>query len=132
MRILLYLAIGVLLGPLSWVASQLISGKFEPFDNSTGFFLCQAVLAIPALIIGLRVGMLRALLCLVGAWIGMNAYAYTFGSSETRAWILLLLLSSLALLVFPAIAGIVGGIVRAALRSRILRKSPNTTDTVAH
>lgn len=122
MRILLYLATGLLLGPSSWVASQLISGKFEPFDNSTGFFLCQAVLAIPALIIGLRVGMLRALLCLVGAWIGMNAYAYTFGNSETRAWILLLLFSSLTLLAFPAIAGIVGGIVRA-----ILRKSWNRT-----
>jgi hypothetical protein len=120
MRILLYLAIGLLLGPSSWVASQLISGKFEPFDNSTGFFLCQAVLAIPALIIGLRVGMLRALLCLVGAWIGMNAYAYTFGSSETRAWILLLLFSSMALLVFPAVAGIGGGIVRAIRK----RKTP--------
>ncbi|NOT88620.1 MAG: hypothetical protein HOP03_10590 [Lysobacter sp.] len=127
MRILLYFAIGLLLGPLSWVASQLVSGKFEPFDNSTGFFLCQAVLAIPVLVIGLRVGMLRALLCLVGAWIGMNAYAYAFGSSETRAWIVLLLFSSLTLLVFPAVAGGVGGIVRA-----ILRKSRKTTDTVAH
>ena len=121
MRSLLVFAIGLLLGPLSWGASQLISGKFEPFDNTTGFFVCQAVLAIPTLIIGLRVGMLRALFGLVGAWIGMNAYAYLFGSGETRAWILLLLFSSLTLLVLPAIAAIVGGIVRA------IRKRPAPT-----
>lgn len=117
MRSLAVFAIGLLLGPLSWGASQLMSGKFEPFDNTTGFFVCQTVLAIPTLVIGLRAGMLRALLCLVGAWIGMNAYAYLFGSSETRAWILLLLFSSLTLLVFPAVAAIVGGIVR-AIRKR--------------
>ena len=121
MRSLLVFAIGLLLGPLSWGASQLMSGKFEPFDNATGFFVCQAVLAIPTLIIGLRVGMLRALFGLVGAWIGMNAYAYLFGSGETRAWILLLLFSSLTLLVLPAIAAIVGGIVRA------IRKRPAPT-----
>ena len=118
MRSLLVFAIGLLLGPLSWGVSYLISGKFEPFDNSTGFFLCQAVLAIPTLIIGLRVGILRALLCLVGAWLGMNAYAYAFGSSKTRAWIVLLLFTSLTLLVFPAMAGIVGGILR-AIRKRM-------------
>lgn len=118
MRILFYFAVGLLLGPLSWVVSQPISGKFEPFDNTTGFFLCQAVLAIPILIIALRVGMLRALLGLFGAWIGMNAYAYLFGSSETRAWIVLLLFSSLTLLVFPAVAAIVGGIVRAIRKRR--------------
>lgn len=136
MRSLLVFAIGLLLGPLSWGASYLISGKFEPFDNSIGFYLCQTVLAIPTLIIGLRVGVLRALLCLAGAWIGMNAYAYTFGSSETRAWIVLLLFSSLTLLVFPALAGIVGGIVRAIRRRTALRstpqQSPNTTDAATH
>ena len=59
MRSLLVFAIGLLLGPLSWGASYLISGKFEPFDNSIGFYLCQTVLAIPTLVIGLRAGMLR-------------------------------------------------------------------------
>ena len=118
MRSLLVFAIGLLLGPLSWGASHLMSGTFEPFDNATGFFVCQAVLAIPTLVIGLRVGILRALLCLVGAWIGMNAYAYAFGSSETRAWILLLLFSSLTLLIFPTVAAIVGGVVRAIRKRR--------------
>lgn len=127
MRILFVFLVGILLGPLSWGASFLVSGKFEPFDNSTGFFVCQAALAIPVFVIGLRVGMLRALLCLAGAWLGMNAYAYAFGSSETRAWILVLLFSSLALLVFPAAAGIIGGMVRA-----ILRKSPNRTSAAPH
>lgn len=121
MRSILVFAIGLLLGPLSWGAAQLMSGTFEPFDNATGFFICQAVLAVPTLIIGLRAGMLRALLGLVGAWIGMNGYAYLFGSSETRAWILLLLFSSLTLLVFPAVAGIIGGGARA------IRKRPAPT-----
>lgn len=121
MRAFAVFLLGILLGALSWGAAYLVSGTFEPFDNSTGFFVCQAVLAVSALVIGLRVGMLRALLCLVGAWLGMNAYAYAFGSSETRAWIVLLLFSSLTLLVFPAMAGILGGIARA-----ILRKSGRT------
>ena len=121
MRAFAVFLLGILLGALSWGAAYLVSGTFEPFDNSTGFFVCQAVLAVFALAIGLRVGMLRTLLCLVGAWLGMNAYAYVFGSSETRAWFMLLLFTSLTLLVFPAMAGILGGIVRA-----IQRKSGRT------
>ena len=85
------------------------------------------MLALPALVIGLRVGILRTLLMLTGAWIGMNVYAYGFGSSETRAWIVLLLFSSLALLVFPAIAGIFGGTVRA-----IVQKARNRIGAALH
>lgn len=108
---LVFLA-GIVLGAASWAIPGAITGKFEPFDNTTGFYLCQSVLALSALIVGLRAGFLHALLCLVGAWVGMNVYAYTFGSSEMRAWILLLLFSSLTLLMFPLAAAIVGGLVR--------------------
>ncbi len=121
------LVIGFLLGAASWRVSYFASGAFEPFDSATGFVVCQAVLALPALVIGLRVGMLRALLMLSGAWVGIIAYAYIFGDSEARAWIALLLFTSLALLAFPAGAGILGGAVRA-----ILRKSRDTTDTAPH
>lgn len=116
MKTILLLPAGIALGAASWAICGAVTGKFEPFDNTTGFFLCQTVLALPMLILGLRAGTLRALLCLLGAWAGMNAYAYLFGSSETRAWIVLLLFSSLTLLVFPAIAAIGGGIVRASQR----------------
>jgi hypothetical protein len=125
MRTLVVFLLGILLGPLSWGAAYLVSGTFEPFDNSNGFFVCQAVLTVSSLAIGMRVGMLRALLCLVGAWLGMNAYAYAFGSSETRAWIVLLLFSSLTLLMFPAMAGILGGIARTTLR-KSRRTSPSS------
>lgn len=116
MKTLLLLPAGIALGATSWAICGAVTGKFEPFDNITGFFLCQTILALPMLILGLRAGMLRALFCLFGAWIGMNAYAYLFGSSETRAWIVLLLFSSLTLLVFPAIAAIGGGIMHAMQR----------------
>lgn len=126
MKTLLLLMFGIALGVAGWGASYLVTGIFEPFDNSTGFFVCEAVLAVPAFVVGLRAGVLRALLCLSGAWIGMNAYAYALGSSETRAWIVLLVFSSLTLLAFPAMAGVIGGIARA-----ILRKSRGTATPAA-
>ena len=54
MRAFAVFLLGILLGALSWGAAYLVSGTFEPFDNSTGFFVCQAVLAVFALAIGLR------------------------------------------------------------------------------
>ncbi|MFZ5634998.1 MAG: hypothetical protein ACOY82_00270 [Pseudomonadota bacterium] len=118
MRALASFALGLLLGPLSWAAAYAVSGTFEPFDNASGFFACQAVLALGLFAVALRVGVLRALACLVGAWIGMNAYAWLAGSSEMRAWIVLLLFSSLTLLLLPLAAAILGGIARALLARR--------------
>ncbi len=120
MRALALFALGLILGPLSWATAYAISGTFEPFDNTTGFFVCQAILALALFVAGLRAGMLRAFGCLVGVWVGMNAYAWLAGSSETRAWIVLLLFSSLTLLMFPLAAAIAGGIVR-AVRARRAR-----------
>lgn len=117
MRALALFALGLILGPLSWAAAYALSGTFEPFDNTTGFFACQSVLALALFVVGLRAGVLRAFVCLVGVWVGMNTYAYLAGSSETRAWIVLLLFSSLTLLMFPLAAAIAGGIVR-AVRAR--------------
>jgi hypothetical protein len=117
MRALAVFLIGLALGPLSWLAAQAVSGTFEPFDDGIGFLVCQVVLSIALFVVGLRTGVLRALLCLVGVWVGMNAYGYLAGSSEMRAWIVLLMFSSLSLLAFPLAAGVLGGAVR-ALRAR--------------
>lgn len=114
-------ALGLLLGPASWWIVRLATDRFEPFDNSAGFFLCQAVLALPMAVLAFRRGMIAALPALPGAWIGMNAYAYAFGSGETRAWIVLLLFSSLTLLMFPLAATVAGGIGH-ALRRRMARR----------
>lgn len=117
MRAFAVFLIGLALGPLSWLAAQAVSGKFEPFDDGRGFLVCQTVLSIALFVVGLRTGMLRALLCLLGVWAGMNAYGYAAGGSEMRAWIVLLMFSSVTLLLFPLVAGILGGIVR-AVRAR--------------
>jgi hypothetical protein len=117
MRTLALFALGLILGPLSWAVAYAVSGTFEPFDNTSGFFVCQAVLALGLFFVALRAGILRALACLVGAWAGMNAYAYAFGSTEMRAWIVLMLFASLTLLMIPLAAAIIGGIVR-SVRAR--------------
>jgi hypothetical protein len=55
----------------------------------------------------------------------MNLYAYAFGSDETRAWIVLLLFSSLTLLMFPLAAMILGGIGHALRRRGARRRGVN-------
>lgn len=109
-------ALGLLLGPASWWVVRLATDRFEPFDNGAGFFLCQIVLALPMAVLAFRRGVVAALPALPGAWLGMNAHAYIFGSGETRAWIGLLLFSSLTLLMFPLAATVAGGIGHALRR----------------
>jgi hypothetical protein len=112
MRVLAWCVLGLLLGPASWWAAGAVSGRFEPFDSTLGFLVCQLVLVVSLGCIGLRAGILRALSCLFGVWLGINAFAWLAGDSETRAWIVLLLFSSLTLLMFPLAAALLGGTVR--------------------
>ncbi|TXH72306.1 MAG: hypothetical protein E6Q88_06400 [Lysobacteraceae bacterium] len=121
MKFLIAFVIGVALGALSWILPEAVTGKFEPFDNAIGFYLCEAILVLPLFFIGLRHGALPALCATSGAWLGMNTYAYAAGSAETRAWIVLLLFSSLSLLIIPAVFGVIGGILHALLRRRRAR-----------
>lgn len=123
-KLLLWMVVGLVLGALSWIAPATITGIFEPFDNALGFWLCQAILALSMLLIGLHQGTLSALSALVGAWAGMNAYAYVAGSSETRAWIVLLMFSSLSLLAFPMLCAVFGGAAHA-----LSRRKRRRTDT---
>ncbi len=115
-RVLVAFVVGLLLGPVSWWIAGLASGRFEPFDDRAGFFVCQVVLALPLCALAFLRGLPRSLAALPGAWLGMNAYAYALGSDETRAWIVLLLFSSLTLLMFPLAAMILGGIGHALRR----------------
>lgn len=114
-------ALGLLLGPASWLVVRLATGRFEPFDDSAGFYLCQGVLALPMAALAFRRGVIAAMPALPGAWVGMIGYASAFGSDETRAWIVLLLFSSLTLLMVPLAALLAGGIGH-ALRRRMARR----------
>jgi hypothetical protein len=119
---------GTLTGAASWAIPHTITGVFEPFDDSVALLLCQATLAPLAFYAGLRAGFLRSALGLLCAWAGMNAYAYLFGSSETRAWIVLLMFGSLTLLLLPAVAMTIAAIARVFLR-KLRKSSPPADDT---
>jgi hypothetical protein len=107
---------GGVAGTASWALPHAITGVFEPFDDSLALLICQAILTLPALYAGLRAGFLRSFAGLGCAWAGMNAYAYSFGSSEAQVWIRLLMFTSITLLLVPAVAATVGAISRAFLR----------------
>lgn len=102
------IVLGFLLGAVSWGIVALVSDRFEPFDSSSGFYIGQALLSVFALAIAYRSGIRRLFFFLLGAYVGMNTYAYAFGTSEHRAWFLLALITTLSLLVYPLVVGIVG------------------------
>ena len=54
----------------------------------------------------------------LGGYFGLILYPYIFGSSETRGWILLGAITTLALVVMPLLAGLVGVLMRRLLQSR--------------
>ncbi len=126
MKVLWLFVCGCLVGAASWPIAGVFSGRFEPFDSTVGFYVCQAVVALPALWSSLRFGLLRTLPLLLGAWLGMNVYAYAFGSDETRAWMLLGLFSSLTLLMIPLAMTMLG-----AAAGMILRRSSARTSNAA-
>jgi MFS family permease len=102
------LIFGFFIGAGSWGVVALVSDIFEPFDNSRGFYIGQILLSLSALGIAYKSGIWKLLLFLLSSYVGMNTYAFIFGTSDQRAWFLLGLLTTLSLLVFPLIFGIVG------------------------
>lgn len=123
MKLVWLFVCGCVVGAASWPIAGLFSGRFEPFDTTVGFYVCQAVLALPALWASLRFGFLRTLPLLFGAWLGMNVYAYLFGSDETRAWIVLGMVSSLVFLMLPLAATLFGAAARMIRRRASARAS---------
>ena len=103
--------IGVLLGVLSWGMAYAVSGTFEPFDSGTGFLVTQVILSFAAFMFGFKKGIIASVVLVAGGYMGMNAYAYAFGGSEARAWAVLGAITTIALVLLPALAGLLGGIV---------------------
>jgi len=100
-----------------------LTGKFESFDSLAGFLITQIILSSAAFWAGFKQGVSAALVLVVGGYLGINAYAYVFGGSEHRVWALLGLISTLILVLFPAVAAVSGGIVRLALSKFRQRKT---------
>lgn len=103
--------IGFLLGALSWGIAYAVSGTFEPFDSGVGLLVTQAILSSAALMIGFKKGSIASVVLVAGGYMGMNAYAYAFGGSEARAWAMLGAVTTVGLVILPALAGLLGGIV---------------------
>ena len=104
-------AIGILVGAASWGVVSLVSDRYEPFDSGLGFYIGQFILSIIAFWVGYKKRFRDLAVYLIGAYIGMNAYAYIFGGSEQRAWASLGMVTTIALVIFPLVFGVIGIIV---------------------
>ncbi len=107
-----YLSIisGFTLGAASWAVVPLVSDRFEPFDSELGFYIGQSILSLVAFYIGFSTGLKYVFIFIIGVYISSNAYPYIFGSSESRAWASLGLITALALCLYPLVFGIAGKI----------------------
>lgn len=101
-----YFLAGVVLGALSWAVCPWVSGQFEPFDTSLGLAIGQMSMLMLAIYTGCTKSLGVLLLVLIGMYFGQNVYAYILGSAETRAWMLLGLLTTLFLCILPLIGGL--------------------------
>jgi hypothetical protein len=102
---------GLVLGAASWAVVPLVSDRFEPFDSDLGFYVGQSILSFGAFLFGFKYGLKHVFIYIIGIYISSNVYPYTFGPSESRAWALLALVTTLALCVFPLLFGILGKLV---------------------
>ena len=106
------LTTGIVLGAASWAVVPLVSDKFEPFDSELGFYIGQCILSVMALYLGFTGGLKHVFIFVMGVYISSNIYPYLFGSSESRAWVILGLITALALCLFPLVFGVLGKLVR--------------------
>ncbi len=98
---------GVILGALSWAICPLVSDRFEPFDTGRGYFIGQFVMLIFVSYIGWFSNIKKVILSVAGLYVGQNVYAYIFGTSEAKAWAVLLLFTSIFLCLLPLVGGLV-------------------------
>lgn len=96
------------LGVGSWAIVPLVSGKFEPFDSSAGFYIGQALSSAVCFYAGFTRGFKSVLILLTGFYAAANVYAYLFGSTDARAMFVLGLLFNLLLCVYPLLFGLLG------------------------
>ncbi len=104
--------VGVVAGAISWGVVGLVSDRYEPFDSGIGYLIGQFILSAIAFRVGYKKKFGDLIIYLVAAYVGMNSYSYIFGGSEQRAWFFLGMITTVALIVFPLIIGVVGIIVR--------------------
>ncbi len=104
--------VGVVAVAMSWGVVGLVSDRYEPFDSGIGFLIGQFILSAIAFRVGYKKKPGDLIVYLVAAYVGMNSYSYIFGGSEQRAWVLLGMITTIALIVFPLIFGVIGRIVR--------------------
>ena len=104
--------VGLAVGAISWGVVGLVSDKYEPFDSGIGYLIGQFILSAVAFRVGYKRKLGDLFGYLLAAYVGMNSYSYIFGGSEQRAWALLGMITTIALIVFPLIFGVVGIIVR--------------------
>lgn len=102
---------GLALGAASWAIVPLVSDKFEPFDSESGFYIGQSVLSLASFIFGYLYGLKYVFIFITGSYISFNAYPFIFGSSESRAWASLGLVTTLVLCFYPLIFGIFGKLI---------------------
>ena len=107
-KLTLVVFIGFCTGALSWASAGMVSDNFEPFDSGIGFYFSQAILSVVAVSLGYKLGIKMLLIYLVAAHVGMNVYAFSFGSDEYRAWVLLAAMTAIFLLVVPLLFGLLG------------------------
>jgi hypothetical protein len=112
MKHLATLFAGIALGAFGWGMSHWVSGQFEPFDSGAGFLATQIVLVPAAALAGYGRGIAASFLLVLGGYIGLNGYAYALGGSESRAWAMLGAISTLLLVIVPAVAGLFGGVAK--------------------
>ena len=115
--------VGVVAGAISWGVVGLVSDRYEPFDSGIGYLIGQFILSGIALRVGYKKKFGDLIVYLVAAYVGMNSYSYIFGGSEQRAWALLGMITTIALIVFPLIFGVIGIIVRNVQKK--YNKAPN-------
>ncbi|MES9907005.1 MAG: hypothetical protein ABW150_00675 [Candidatus Thiodiazotropha sp.] len=105
------ITVGIIAGTTSWAVVGLVSDRYEPFDSDTGFYIGQFILSTIALWVGYNKKLIDLVVYLVAAYFGMNAYSYIFGGSEQKAWVMLGMITTISLIVFPSIFGIIGKLV---------------------
>jgi len=110
--------IGFILGCLSWAICPLVSDRFEPFDTGTGLLIGQVIMAVFAAYIGFIANYKKLLVAVFGLYLGQNAYAYVFGSSEAKAWAILLLFTSIFLCIIPLVSGLSARGIKVFLQHR--------------
>ena len=105
---------GIVLGAASWAVIPLVSDKLEPFDSDLGLTIGQIVLSISALYLGFVHGLKYVFIFILGIYLSSNIYPYLFGPSESRAWAVLGLITTLALCLLPLLFGMLGKISKIA------------------